>query len=176
MHPSVSMSQWSGVGDRLTCLSDCVIITRSPERGTHVVRFTAQIPVLDSAKYQAGKSVEHDNTPKIVVITLDTPDIQRPVYVTTIVADSARPSPTTMLTWLWLWWWHRYCVTVIKQCSREAGRSTTPLVSLLSRVRLLMTTACCVILMICQWKLAKVQNWKLVWKPYNQSDVHGNRQ
>ena len=171
MHPSVSMSQWSGVGDRLTCLSDCVIITRS-----HVVRFTAQIPVLHSAKYQAGKSVEQDKTPKIVVITLDTPDIQRPVYVTTIVADSARPSPTTMLTWLWLWWWHRYHVTATKQCSREVRGLTTRWFLSYRRVRLLMTITWCVILMICQWKLAKVQNWKLVWKPYNQSDVHGNRQ
>ena len=42
------------------------------------------------------------------------------------------------------------------------------------RVRFLRTITRNVILMICQWKLAKMQDWKLVWKPLNsQSIVHG---
>ena len=64
----------------------------------------------------------------------------------------ARPSATTMLTWLWL-----YCLTdyaaAIKQTTRR----------FFSYWRV-----CILMLMTCQWKLVQIQDWMLVWKPvYN---------
>ena len=63
-----------------------------------------------------------------------------------------------------------------KECSREVRMSTTHWFLRYQRVRFLTTIKRYVILMVCQWKLAKMQDWKLVWKPlYSQSILHGNR-
>ena len=63
-----------------------------------------------------------------------------------------------------------------KECSREVRRSTTRWFLWYQRVCFLTTITRYVILMICQWRLAKIQSWTFVWKPlYSQSILYGNR-
>ena len=59
-----------------------------------------------------------------------------------------------------------------KECPREVRRSTTRRFLWYQRVRFLTMITCYVILKTCQWKLAKIQDWKYL---YSQSNLHGNR-
>ena len=100
------------LNNRLTWFSDCVI-SGSPEGGTHVVRFTAQVPLrmhktaLDVTLAAACNSLRHHWLLSLHWIFLRYTDRATSPWLLQICV---RPSPTTMLTWIWLWWWQRYHV------------------------------------------------------------------
>ena len=156
---SVSTSQWS------SHMSQC-LRNNWVTRGMHtLVYFTAQTP---SRMHKTPPDVtlaaawNNLNIIETVVIKLNTLD--KPGYINKIVADmrqaitnyQADLNMVMMVPQI-----SCYVQPLNKECSRDVSTSTTRWFLWYQRVRFLTTIKRYVILMICHWKLAKIQDWKL---------------